>query len=192
MKAYILTVFYNQAVKGMPLLGTPEDIAEQFTEGAEIDHKGLIRFYSGLGGAAGFLGGVSGLLLMPLTLPANLMGVALMQLHMAAAFAVLGGRDLTADLTRDLCIQCLLSKPVKGDNNAEEKEIINRTGLKFLERAARALIEYVPRKYVLRRIRQRGAPFIGGIIGASTDAYLTSEVGRSAKAVFLPQLLEDG
>jgi hypothetical protein len=193
MKATLLKPLYTKTIRGLPLLGTPTTSAHRFTD-AEGSHNTdtLIAYYTGLSGATGFVCGLPGFLMLPVTLPTNVVGVAALQMHMSASIAVMGGHDLQAPQTRDRCIDCLLEKVDHSGSNTEEEEMATRTGIKLAERAVRytaaksmRLARKAARSYALRKLGARRLPLIGGVLGASTDAYVTRHVGQCARRTFL-------
>ncbi len=194
MRSTLLRPVYHRALRGLPVLGTPTDAARRFggTSGSLEDRADrIIAAYTGLGGATGFACGVPGILLTPITLPANVAGVALIQMHMTAAVASLAGHDLHVLETRDKCIACLLEKITDEGANTEKKEAAARTGVKMLERGARVAFGLTlggraARGAMVRWTVLRRVPLIGGVIGAGSDAYVTAFVGRCAKRAFLP------
>ena len=193
MKATLLKPLYKKTVQGLPLLGTPEDVARRFTDDAGTHNtSGLIATYTSLCGATGFVCGLPGFLMLPITLPTNVMGVAALQLHMSAAVAAMGGYDLSDPATRNRCIDCLLEKVDRSGRNTEEEEAVTRTGIKLAERAVRYVAEKsvrmagkAARSYALRKVGARRLPLVGGVLGASSDAYVTRHVGRCAEETFL-------
>lgn len=194
VKSTLLKPLYKKAINGLPILGTPLEVAQKHAASPEPLNAvadQIINHYTRLGGATGFVSGLPGFLLLPITLPANLAGTALLQLHMAATLAVLGGRDLQDPATREQCIDCLLEKINEKRKNTEETEVITRTGVKLAEKAVRfaagqsvKLAGKAARSMVLRRLGGR-MPLLGGVIGAGSDAYVTRHVGRCAKETFL-------
>ena len=193
MQSTLLRPVYRSALKGIPLLGTPADAAQRLGSGdGSLEKRAdrIITAYMGMGGAAGFAFGLPGILLTPITLPANVASVALIQMHMTAAVAVLGGHDLAEVQTREKCIECLLEKITDEGTNSEEKEAAARTGVKVLERGARVAFGLTlggkaARGALVRGTVLRRVPLIGGVIGGSSDAYVTAFVGRCAKRTFL-------
>lgn len=195
MKAALLKPLYRKTIQGLPLLGTPADVSRRFADTADGSPDGdrLIGLYMSLCGATGFVCGLPGFLMLPITLPTNVAGVATLQLHMSAAFAVLGGHDLHDPATRDACIGCLLEKIDESGKNTEEEEVVSRTGVKLMERGIRLVIEQsarlagkAARSLALRKLGVRRLPLVGGVLGASSDAFVTRHVGRCAQATFLP------
>lgn len=193
MQSILLRPVYYRALKGFPVLGTPFEAAQRFgTGGGGLEKRAdrLIAAYVGMGGATGFVCGVPGILLTPITLPANVAGVAFIQMHMTAAVASLGGHDLDVVETREKCIECLLEKITDEGTNSEEKEAAARTGVKLAERGARVAFGLTlggraARGAIMRGTVLRRIPLIGGVIGAGSDAYVTAHVGRCAKRTFL-------
>ncbi|MCH7639364.1 MAG: hypothetical protein IH855_07875, partial [Bacteroidetes bacterium] len=96
MTSFLLNQLYPKAVAGLPLLDTPEKLAASYLRhgASRARAEAMIGRHIALSGLTGFVTGLGGWLSMPVTLPANLAGVALLQLHMAASCAVLAGRDL--------------------------------------------------------------------------------------------------
>lgn len=195
MKSKLLRPFYDKAIQGLPVLGTPADVAARFggRDGwQDADGDRIVALYTSLSGATGFVLGLPGFLLMPVTLPADMAGAALLQLHMSATFAHLAGRDLHAPETRDACIDCLLEKITSKGKNSEEEEVASRTSVKLLERGVRYVLSKsakmagkAARNYALRRIGARRLPVVGGLLGAGSNAYVTAHVGRCAQEKFL-------
>lgn len=193
MQSTLLRPVYSRALKGLPLLGTPAEAARRYGgESGNLDTRAdrIITAYVGMGGAAGFACGLPGILLTPITLPANVASVALIQMHMTASVAALGGHDLADVGTREKCIECLLEKITDEGMNTEKKEAAARTGVKVLERGARVAFGLTlggkaARGALVRGTVLRRVPLIGGVIGAGSDAYVTAFVGRCAKRMFL-------
>lgn len=193
MQSILLRPVYHRALKGFPVLGTPTEAAQRFgSGGGRLEKRAdrLIAAYVGMGGATGFACGVPGILLTPITLPANVAGVAFIQMHMTAAVASLGGHDLSLVETREKCIECLLEKITDEGTNSEEKEAAARTGVKLAERGARVAFGLTlggraARGAIMRGTLLKRIPLIGGVIGAGSDAYVTTHVGRCAKRTFL-------
>lgn len=184
LRAAVLRPLYTQAVREWPVLGTPVAVAARFEDVSQDERaERLTALYTSLCGTTGFICGVPGLLAVPLTLPLNVTGTALLQLHMCAAFATLGGFDVHSPGVRERSIRCLL-----GDSNAtrerdEVEGIAKRVALKVAERGVRTLGESLLKGAthgVVRRL-----PLVGGAIGGTSDALSTRRVAMAAKAAFL-------
>lgn len=185
IKARLLKLLYGRIIKGMPGVGTPEEVAARFEGKADsLEQAGqkVVHYYTGLGSATGFVFGLPGYLFMPITVPANVIGVAALQLHMTAAVAVLAGRDLNDSSTRDACVECLLKEKDGRGRKNEEEEAATRTGVKLAERGVRFLSERA-----VSRVGRRRLPILGGVLGASSDAFVTRNIGLCARAEFLSE-----
>jgi len=194
MKRPIFTVIYNRILDGLPGLGTPDEMAARERDRATSTHAAadrVVAVHTALGTSQGFLFGLPGLLLLPVTLPANLISAAAIQLHMVATLASLGGERVEDPAVRDRCVDCLLRSGPRKPAQRESDEIAQRTGLKLLERAARWAVARKARsvaRTTLRRVGFRSAPFFGGILGGGSDGLATRAVSRCARAEFLPEL----
>lgn len=186
MKSYFYRPLYNKVVSGLPVLGTPAEVAGRYLRSSATiaqDSDRLIAFYTRIGGATGFALGLPGFLALPITLPADIVGTSALQLHMAAALAFMADRNLRDPDTRDECIACVLQKIDAPGKNTEDEEVANRLVVKLAERATRFAVEQATR-VVGRRVTRR-LPVLGGVLGAGTDAYVTRHIGRCAKETFL-------
>ena len=182
----MLKPLYAQAVREWPLLGTPVAVAAQFENTSltlEENAGRLIALYTSLCGATGFVCGAPGLAAAPVTLPLNITGVALLQLHMCAALATLGGFDMHNTAVREQAIRCLVGHQEVPRERAEVEEGLERVGIKMTERGVRLLGEQVAKqigKGVTRRL-----PLVGGVIGSVSDSVTTRRVGKAALKTFI-------
>jgi hypothetical protein len=184
---------YDRVDAGLPLLGTPAELADRLLEetgSREAAADAAVSLATVLGGATGFLFGLPGFLLTPLTLPANVVGAAGIQLHMAATLAALAGHDTGDPATRDACVACLEKKVGREGTNEPDQEVAVRTGIKVLERLVRLAGEgaargagWAARRVFLRRLGRR-IPGVGGLIGAGSDGLMTRHVGACARERF--------
>lgn len=197
MKRFLLDTLYPKVLDGLPVLGTPQELAASIRDGggsAEEQIERLVRRHIALSSATGFVTGLGGWLTLPITLPADLVGVALLQLHMAASVAALAGHDPTLPVNRERVIGCLVGVNPEDDGRDIEQETIDRTALKVAEKGLNFVISNVgqlmswgTKKVVEGQIKRRlirGVPVIGGVIGAVSDGYVTAQVSRAARDTF--------
>lgn len=173
--------WYDDVRHGLPLLGTPDDAARVAGPGAGEDAaRRLVSRYTGLSAAAGFLCGLPGYLSLPLTVPANVAGVFLLQLHMSQALALLHGLDPALEEVRDRCLRELVDvgrRPGGGESAARRRPadgVVDRVASKLGERAVRFLGEQAPR---LVGRGGRSLPLLGGVVGGFADARSTADAG---------------
>lgn len=185
MKNALLTRFYDQSIDGLPLLGTPSAVAQRMQgSGPEEKADSAIQLYTVLCGSTGFLCGLPGYTSMPVTIPANIAGVALLQLHMTATLATIYGRDIHDEATRETCIRCVIENSEQTPDRDEGHAFSSRIGAKLAERGLRFLGEQATR--IFRQAgRMRSLPLMGGLVGGVSDLYATRRVGRATRQAFL-------
>ena len=203
MRRFVLDRLYPAVLNGLPALGTPADrAAEARAGGGSVDAQAerLVRRHLALSGATGFATGLGGWLMLPVTLPADLAGNALIQLHMAASIATLAGHNPAVPAVRERVVDCLIgTQPANPDRDAEQ-ETMDRVGLKlaeqglqFVVRSAVGAAKWGAKKVAGGQVRRRffrGIPLLGGFIGAASDAYVASQVARTARDTFIGGLTE--
>jgi len=93
-------------------MDTAYDLAEEYTRkyGVEKGIDRLITTQLAACGTSGFLAGVSGLILMPVAIPANVGSVLYIQMRMIATIAVMRGYDLKDDQIRTFVYIVLTGK----------------------------------------------------------------------------------
>jgi hypothetical protein len=190
----VFILLYDRVNAGLPVLGTPAGLARQLLEETGTPRaaaEAALTLATVLGGATGFVFGVPGLLLTPVTLPANLVGAAGIQLHLAATIAAVAGHDPSDPAIRAACLDCFHQRVRRPGVNDPEDTVAVRTGIKVLERLVRLAGEgaargtgWAARRALLRRLGER-IPGVGGIIGAGSDGLMTRHVGRAAQLQFL-------
>lgn len=193
MTSFLLNQLYPKAVSGLPILDTPEKLAAPYIKrgASRKQAEAMIGRHVALAGGTGFVTGLGGWLTMPVTLPADLAGVALLQLHMAASCAALAGHNLADASTRATVVQCLLK--TDGEPNSEKEETLNRVTVKLAEKGMRSIAKAsiiwsaaAAGRRIGGRIA-RGVPFLGGAIGAISDAYNTRVVAHHTLDTFFPR-----
>ena len=177
MKTTVLENLYEQAIDGLPIIGTPQRMRDTIAGANGVDE--MIALYASLGGLVGFTLGLPGYLFMPVTVPADIAANATLQIHLCAAVALFAGEDLASPETRRRILRCV-SDHLDED---EPTEFAERTGIKLGERGVRFLTENSLKS--LGRAGGRGIPILGGLLGAGTNSYATLKIGRAAVAEFL-------
>lgn len=202
MRRFVLNTLYPIALSGLPVLGKPQDAAAEArrTVGGRAEQaERLVRRHIALCGAAGFVSGLGGWITLPFVLPANIAGVALVQLHMAASVAALGGKDPAQPDVKRRVVDCLVGAAQQGtedENREAEQEAVDRFGIKLAERGLNFVISNAAGAAVwaskkvggrLQRRIIRGVPVLGGVIGAVSDGFVTTQVARAAIETFIDE-----
>ncbi|MEM6326742.1 MAG: EcsC family protein [Bacteroidota bacterium] len=201
VRQFIFDRLYPRAMEGLPGLGTPEDFAARFYDDGESPRERgerLVVAHIALSSATGFASGLGGWITLPITLPANLTGVALLQVHMAASVAALAGKNPRDELTRSRVLECLIGaspNPEAGPVRDAGQETLDRIGLKLAEQGLRTAISLAgdaitwgaktAATSLAKRRLLRGIPLVGGVIGALSDGFTTRQVARNALDMFL-------
>jgi hypothetical protein len=154
--------------------------------------EGIVDFHVKMAGAQGFVTNLGGLAALPVTMPANLAGVAVVQTRMVAALAHLRGYDLDDNRVRTALIMCLL-----GGEQIAKKILTGRLPTSPLavatapvfdpqldqqvaEEVLSDLIQRVGGKNLALTITRR-LPVLGGGVGAVMDGIATHQIGKYAK-----------
>lgn len=148
-----------------------------------------------LSAMAGFTTGIGGLITLPVTLPANITGQAILNARMVGAIAHLRSWDLYDELVRN----SILITIAGGTPNA----VLSEFGVAVARKSAEAAIKKLPIT-IVREINKRAGfmlvakygtkrslitltklvPGVGGVIGGTVDATFTRLVGRIARKSF--------
>lgn len=183
MNMTIIEQLYEDARTGIPGIGPPVAVPRPGTDAtpAERDEaaRRLVDRYTFLCGATGFLCGLPGYLSLPLTLPINVAGVLVLQLHLGQALALLYGHDPADSEVRRRCIT-----RVTGGWRREDDELVHRAVDKAGERSVRFVGE---QSFRLVGRGSRSLPLLGGLVGAVCDARSTADIGAALRTVFSPE-----
>ncbi|MYL65516.1 EcsC family protein [Bacillus hwajinpoensis] len=167
-----------------------------FTDGSLIENvDSLIKWQNTKSATSGFLSGLGGIVLLPVTLPANITSVILVQMRMVAAIAHMGGHDLKSDEVKTFVYTCLAG------NGA--KDILKNSGIQIGNKLAVTGIKKIPFE-VIKKINQavgfrlmtkfgekgiinlgKMVPIAGGLVGGTVDAVSTNTIGKIARKLFI-------
>lgn len=188
---------YAQAVNGVPGLGSAFDLVEEYDQKGvsfESNALGLVTWQCAKAGAAGFVSGIGGLLLLPATIPANLATVLFIQMRMILGIAHLAGLDIRDESVKTLVFLCLISR--------SPEEVFKALGVEEGASFPMASIKQVPGRVFLMANKQvayrlgvkfaergvvnisRFVPILGGLVGLSVDTLYTRKVGEVATKTF--------
>ncbi len=189
---------YDKAVNGFPGVDSAQKMAETYLAGDGTLHSkanSLIRWQISKAGISGFLTGLGGIPIMPITIPANLASVMYVQIRMIAAIAHMGGHDLKNDKVQSLVYACLAGNAAK--------DILKDVGIVVGTKLTTQAITKISGK-TLTAINQRvgfrlltkfgekgvvnlgkAVPVVGGFIGGAVDIVTTHAIGNIARDVFI-------
>ncbi|MDD5272717.1 MAG: hypothetical protein PHU14_08370 [Methylovulum sp.] len=139
----ILDWTYDKAINGIPGLDSAEEMAEDYLQGdGSLADKvnSLIRMQNTKAAASGFLSGLGGILLLPVSVPANVSSVMYVQVRMVAAIAKMTGHIIKDDRVKSLVFLCLV-----GD---AAKDVLKDTGIAIGTKMATSAINNLSAKTI--------------------------------------------
>src|ERR671913_855195 len=156
----------------------------------------IIDAHVRLASAQGFVTNLGGIAAMAITVPANLAGVAVVQVRMVAAIAHLRGYDVNDNRVRTALVMCLLGGEQIAQRIVEGKlptsQMTVATAPMFDSHLDRVVAEEVTTGLASRvggrnmaLIVTKRVPLLGGGVGAVMDGYATQQVGKYAKSELL-------
>ncbi|TDT29114.1 EcsC family protein [Naumannella halotolerans] len=152
--------------------------------------EALIGQHIALAGAQGFLTNLGGIITLPISIPSNLTGLAVMQTRMIAGIAHLRGYDLSQSQVRTALLMCLLGEDglARADESTPRRPLVVATAPVFDPKLDRLVASAVITHFTTRVTGKQAAllvtkriPVIGGGVGAAVDSYGTRQAGQFAK-----------
>lgn len=192
----VLDWAYEKTVNGIPGQKTIEELAADYLKHDDVETaiSKLITYQTSKAGISGFITGFGGVLVMPLTIPANITSVILVQMRMIATIAYMRGYDLKSDQ-----VQTFVYASLTGTSVAD---IAKKAGIVIANKMAAGAIRKIPGK-VLTKINQavgfrlvtkfgtKGAvnlgkmiPVAGALIGGIIDTASTQIIAKNALKTF--------
>lgn len=153
--------------------------------------KALTRLHVGLAGVQGFVTNLGGVASLAVAMPANVVGVTLVQCHLVAGIAHLRGYDLEDARVRNAILACILGEDEVRDLVRTSSFPSSPMGIATSPVHDPLLDELVSREVttdLLARTAGRRAvtmvgrrvPLLGGVVGGGSDALMTWQIGQYA------------
>lgn len=186
---------FDKAVDGIGPLSAAAAYAEKRRAKAGGDTaraiKAIISDHTRLATVEGFATNIGGLVSMAVLVPANIVGIALIQSRMVAAIAHLRGYDLADPRVRTAVFAAMLGskavRELRSDNRLPSRprdiatgppadpDMTNKisaavTGEIMARAAGRSTAGFVTRRI----------PVLGGVVGGTTDGWTTRQIGKYA------------
>lgn len=193
--AGVLRQVLEIAIDGYQRFPGAEKVAERHLArhggDAELAVDTVIEQHIRLAGLQGFVTSIGGLVTLPIALPANLTGIAVVQARLVASIAHLRGYDLGDPRVRTAVITCLLGED--GVTDRLKKSSLPTSPLAIatapvfdpeLDRLVSAevvgeLIARIGGKRMGLMVTRR-VPLLGGAVGAGVDGWSTYRIGQYA------------
>lgn len=185
----------ERAIDGVGPLRPVNEVAERKLADAAGDVEkaidSIVRSHTTMAGIQGFVTNLGGIAALALSVPTNVVGVTLVQCHMVAAIAHLRGYPLDDPRTRNAILACLLGadevSELIDDNTLPADPMGLATAPGRSDELDRRLSTEVTKALVGRTAGRRAVtaigrriPFLGGAVGASSDAWSTYQIATYA------------
>lgn len=195
----VLDRILNVGVAGAgPWKGSAQVAEEYLTRRTDPEDalRRVIATHVRIVASTGFVTGLGGLITLPVSIPADLSSLWLVQGRMTGAIAYLRGYDLASEEVRSLVLVSLIG--------AAGTEVLAKAGIEIGTKSALSAIRQVPgrvlieinKKVGFRLVTRAGtkgvinltklAPVVGGVVGGSVNAVATRTVATYAKKNFPP------
>ncbi|MGI3784861.1 MAG: hypothetical protein ACRYG2_29225 [Janthinobacterium lividum] len=156
----------------------------------------IVAHHVRLASAQGFVTNIGGVAALPVAIPANLAGIAVVQVRMVAALAHLRGYDVSDLKVRTALVMCLLggeeiARRIE-DGSLPTSPMVIATAPVFDAGLDRQVADAVLADLMnriggknLALVVTRRVPLLGGGVGAVVDGLATRQIGVYAKAELL-------
>ena len=200
----ILDWAYTKANSNIPGLGTSEEMAKNYLKKCNGNVSeavsSLVKWQIAYAATSGFATSFGGFTTMVVTLPANIASVMAIQLRMIGAISYLSGQKFLNEERKTASYVCLLGAEAGNvlANVATEFSIKFTTStLKNLSWAVLTRINQAVGFRLFTKFGTKGLinigkliPLLGGVVGASVDAFTTYAVAKTAQVIFLKDILD--
>lgn len=177
---------YSKAIVGFTGIDSAYDLGNSYLsqEGTlEQQVDSLIKWQVAKAATSGFVTGLGGVMIMPLTVPANIASVIYVQIRMITTIAYMGGHDIHDDRVKSLVYISMAG------NGAKEllKDMSVKAGEKLMTKTIEKVSAKLAAKIGEKSVANLGkaVPIVGGVVGGSFDAVTTRTVGKVAKRIFI-------
>lgn len=200
----LLDSCYQKCLNGVPKISpSVKDVAEDYLskhKTTEDACKAMLRNQIIKCTTSGFVTGFGGILIMPVTIPANIGSIIYVQIRMIACAAYMAGYELDSDQTQTFVYACLAGVAVN--------QLLKQVGIQFGIKMANGLVKKIPGK-VLTKINQKVGfrfitkfgtkglvnigkmiPCVGAVIGGGLDLAETKVISNRAYKWFIEENFE--
>ena len=177
-----------------------KQLAEQHGD-VEKAVREVIENNVALAGGQGFVTNLGGIATAVVAMPANVVGLAVLQCRLIAGIAHLRGYDLSDQRVRNAILAAMLGEDVVKDLIKRKKlagpplalataQVLDESLRPMLATEVGAFLVGKVAGKRLVTVAGRRVPVVGGVVGASADGWSTWRAGRYASKEFLPRRRE--
>jgi uncharacterized protein (DUF697 family) len=196
--------FLSKAIDGFRGFSSARDVARKHLErrrDVDLAVRDVIDSHLRMAGAQGFVTNLGGFVVMPVAIPANMAGIAVLQLRMVAAVAHLRGYDIGDPKVRTAALLTLLGRDgvasARKDGHTPAgphemamgpDDIDPAVTEQITARVTQELVTRIGGKHATLALAKR-VPVLGGAVSAGVDAISTHSIGRYADQQFSPHVM---
>jgi hypothetical protein len=187
----------DAGINGFGILPSAEQVAQDHSSKAasvEDAINSIIAWRTAYAAGTGFISGLGGIAVMPITIPASLAASYALAANTAAAIAYLRGYDICSEQVRTMILLSLIGEAAE--------EILKSTGIVIGTKLCQNLIKQIPGKVLIEinkkigfrlitKAGEKGAvnlmkmvPLVGGVVGGTFDSIFVNSCGKTAKKLF--------
>lgn len=185
----------DQAIDGVGPLPSAAASADRRRVDADGDVESaidaLVKRHTGLAGVQGFVTNIGGLVTAVAAIPANVVGVTVIQCHLVAGIAHLRGYDLDDPKVRNAILTCMLGEDAVKDlvkhKSLPSSPMVLATSPVHDPELDALISREVTSELVARTAGKRAVtlvgrrvPVLGGVVGGGTDGWATWQIGQYA------------
>ncbi|WP_121968783.1 EcsC family protein [Leptolyngbya sp. BC1307] len=184
-------------INGFGILPRPEKVAEDYrSKAASVENAidSLIADRTKYAAGTGFITGLGGIAVMPITIPAGLAASYALGANAAAAIAYLRGYDIHSEQARTMILLCLIGEA--------GEEMLKTAGITVSTKLCQNVIKQIPGKALIeinkkigfRLVTKAGekgvvnlmkmVPLVGGVVGGTFDGLFVNGCGKTARKIF--------
>ncbi|PWC14322.1 EcsC family protein [Brenneria roseae subsp. americana] len=188
-----LDMLYDHAIQGIPGMDSAQKLADNYRKAFPTKNDAvanLIRWESVKAATSGFITGLGGITVLPVTLPASLTGLLFIQIRMIAAIAIIGGYSVYDIRTRNFIYICLGTSAVKETLRLGGGHLLSRLSNKDVQEISKLVTTKLVGQLATGRLlgtAPRYTPLLGGFVSGGLDWLTVRTTGEFARRVFLPK-----
>ncbi len=188
----------DAGISGLGVLSSAEEVAADYlSKAASVEDAidSVIAWRTTYAVGTGFVTGLGGIAVMPITIPTSLAASYVLGANTAATIAYLRGYDVHSEQVRTMVLLCLIGEA--------GEEILKTAGIAISTKLCQNLIKQIPGKVLIeinkkigfRLITKAGekgvvnlmrmVPLVGGVVGGTFDGLFVNGCGKTAKEVFV-------
>ena len=184
----------DAGINGLGVLPSAEQVAKDYLKkaaNAEDAINSIIKWRTTYAAGTGFISGLGGIAVMPITIPAGLAASYALAANTAAAIAYLRGYNIHSEPVKTMILLCLIGEA--------GEEILKTAGIAIGTKVSQNLIRQIPGRVLIEinkkvgfrlitKAGEKGAinlmkivPLVGGIVGGTFDSMFVNSCAKTAK-----------